>query len=474
MVLSIIFIGSLGLSRLIKSYATSQEAPTEEENDDMLLELLNESHQPLPSAQDPDEDIGLSDDIDSFEEQDTEMLTDQPVRLADIYSENGSTVTFKCFDTDAASYEWEYYSLEAKAWTAAEEQDIQSCKDELNRMVSCFKVNAGKDAHGSMVRCTIHYSGKEDEIQMASLFILKDGIKDIQVDDFTANADAYISTRELPAKIIYQDGSTEDVVGLNDFYFLKSEEEKDYSTSISGNRIETTTLITTECNYFYTGENEEQTALMRYRTEKGNNPLETTCKITGQDLLPPVISDVTISPYEVSSIDQPVNLTVTILAEDEITPYPELEYAFIFSEEEPEEADWNKKPTFDVCIDRNGSYTAYSRDQAGNIGQMEKEIITVDTKAPIIDSVSLSNASGWCQSNTIIVEAQDAGAISYCYMNMSSGEASDWITFSEYSVDTNGSWIIQVKDDAGNITETEIEVSNIDREAPVIHRISVK
>ena len=105
---------------------------------------------------------------------------------------------------------------------------------------------------------------------------------------------------------------------------------------------------------------------------------------------------------------------------------------------------------------------------------MEKEIITVDTKAPVISSVSLANESGWCKSNTILVDAQDAGGISYYFENALTGIASDWITFSEYSVDTNGTWIIRVRDEAGNIAETEIEVSNIDREAPVIYRISVK
>lgn len=474
MILSIILFGSIIMICFIKSYATSHETESSarEEDNDELLKLINEAGQAGLPEQDLNAEVNISEDNDVSQEKDEKMLTDEPVRLSDIYSESGSTAIFRCFDADAESYEWEYYDLEAKEWTGAEPQEIQSNKDELNRMVSCFQTKAEKD--GFMVRCTMHFVEKEDEIQTASLFILKDEIKNIQADDFITDADTYISAQELPVRITYLDGSEEDITGLNDFYFLMSEEETDYSASISGNRIETTTLTTTECNYFYTGQDEEQMSVMRYRTETRDNPIKITCKVTGKDLLPPVISDITISPYEVSNIDKPVTLTVTILAEDDVTPYPELEYAFVYAEDEPEEADWIKKPTFDICIDRNGRYIAYSRDQAGNVSQMEKEIITVDTKAPVISSVSLANASGWCRSNTIIVDAQDAGGISYYFENASSDIASDWITFSEYSVDANGIWIIKVRDEAGNITETEIEVSNIDREAPVIYRISVK
>lgn len=471
--LSIIFIGCTIMSRFIKSYATSHkdETSAREEDNDELLKFINETGQTVVPEQNLDTEVDIYDDNDSSQEQDAEIYTDKPVRLSDIYSESGSTAIFRCFDADAESYEWEYYNLEAKKWTGAEPQEIQSYKDELNRMVSCFQTKAEKD--GFMVRCTMHFGEREDEIQTASLFILKDEIKDILADDFTTDANTYINAQELPVKVTYQDGSEEDITGLNDFYFLTSEEEKNYSSS-SGNRIETTTLITTECDYFHIGQDEEQLLTMRYRTENSDDPLEITCKVTGKDLLPPVISDITIDPYEISNIDKPVTLTVTILAEDDVTPYPELEYAFVFAEDELEATDWMQKPTFDVSIDRNGRYIAYSRDQAGNVSQMEKKIITVDTKAPMINSVSLSNISGWCRSNTIIVDAQDIGEINYCFENELTGTYSDWITFSEYSVDENGIWIIQVRDEVGNTAETEIEVSNIDREAPVIHKISVK
>lgn len=471
MVLSVLLIGSQLLSRFMKVYATSHKESADDAEEDELMSLIDEAEPESLLVKEPYADA--ANESAAPVEPDEIRLTDAPVRLSDIYSSSGSTAAFRCFDIDAESYEWEYYDVPAKEWKTAEPSRIQSSRDELNRMISSLQVEADQDRHGFMVRCTLHFKGKEDETQTACLFILKDKVKEIQTDDFVAAANTYVCAQELPVRITYMDGSQEEITGLNDFYFLMSEEKKDYSTSISGNRIETTTLTQTECVYFNAGQDAEQAPVMRYRTGEADG-LETTCKIIGKDLLPPVISDVTISPYEVSNIDQPMTVSVTIFAEDDLTPYPELEYAFVLAGEELKEEDWIKKPAFDVCIERNGTYIAYARDGAGNTSQTEKELITVDTKAPVIQSVSLAAASGWCRSNTIMVEAQDAGAISFCFENKSEGITSDWITFSEYSVDRNGTWLVRARDEAGNISETEILVSNIDREAPVILGISIK
>lgn len=460
-------------------YATSHKT-TAEENEELLAlikEVSDEASQadpPNQSAEIPEEAAKDPPDQESEAKETAQPLTDDRIKLCDIYSEAGSTAIFKCYDAAAESYEWEYYDLEENDWKGAEPSNIQSFRDELNREISALKVSAEKGTHELMVRCTLHFSTKEDDVQTASLFILKDKIKAISVEDITAAANSYIGTQELPVQVTYQDGSQEEITGLNDLYFLKSQEEKDLSTSISGNRVEITTLTTTECGYFNAILDEEQDATVRYRKGKSADGIEDTCTIIGKDTSEPVILDVTTSPYEVSNIDKPVTLTVTISAEDDLTPYPQLEYAFKFADYELKEEDWGRKPSFDVSIERNGTYIAYVKDQAGNISQEEKKIITVDNKAPVIASVSLSKADGWCQSNTIIVDAADAGQMKYSFENKAKGLASDWISYEEYAVDTNGTWTIRVQDDAGNISETEIEVSNIDREAPVIKKISVK
>lgn len=92
----------------------------------------------------------------------------------------------------------------------------------------------------------------------------------------------------------------------------------------------------------------------------------------------------------------------------------------------------------------------------------------------MILNVSLSNENSWCNSNTIIVNAKDYGDISYRFINKEAGTDSDWITYSEYVVETNGVWLVQTKDSVGNMSEAEIEISNIDREAPIIRGINIK
>ncbi len=484
---SLIFLLFLILSAgTIYFYATSQKKAESEksleyqtENDDLaaLLEksssLAAENNEVMEATDHTVSGNGIKADSEETESPEAEKELQIPLCLTDLYAERDDTAVFRCYDNEAESYAWSYYDMYSNAWKKTEE--IQNYKDELGREVSKLEIKADENMDGTIVRCTIHFKDldREDETQEASLFILPGRIKKISLEDkFTADANYYLSTRELPVKVTYTDGTDEIITGLNHLYFVLSEEKKDQSVSISGNRVETTMLIMTECDYLYTGM-KEQEQLIRYHPDISEIS-ETKTVITGEDNLAPEIMEVTVSPYEVSNTDGPVTLSVKIKAEDNVTPYPNLEYAFLYSDEEPEEGDWTKKSSFDANIARNGIYTAYVRDNSGNIAHMEKEIITVDMKAPVIKSISLANETNWCRSNTIQVSAYDASDILYCYENQA-GNSSGWITYSEYTVDTNGIWRIRVKDAAENISEAEeIEVSNIDKEAPVIRNISIK
>ncbi len=475
-VVLIVVVFTIALLVYIYIYATSHrndDPPIAEVMGDNaeLLELLSSDQEPVIEEEENEQIPEQSEEYNESELQNDKRLSEEPIELTDIYTESGSTAVFQCFNKEAASYEWEYYDLDLNKWSSADPADVYLCEDELYRNVSNLKVNSEINNHEMMVRCIIHFSGKADEIQTASLFLLRDQVEKIEIEDLVTDVNCYLSARKLPVKVTYKDGTNDTITGLNNLYFIISEEKKDHSTSISGNRIETTILTTTECNYLYVGM-EEKEIPVRYRTDISE--IDASVKITGTDLNAPVISDVTISPYEVSNVDKPVTLSVNIIAEDKETPYPKLEYAFLLADEQPTETDWNKKSSFDVSIEKNGIYAACVRDGAGNIAKLEKEIITVDTKAPVISSVSLAVENNWCQSNTIIVNAKDAGKMSYCYTNMSDDSSSDWISYNEYSVDNNGIWMIQVRDEVGNLSETEIEIDNIDSNAPIIRNITIK
>lgn len=476
----IIFLTVIIVEAVLLIYATSHNGSDKassvtetEDGKEELLALLSSGNVTIEKTELPEPEIAYQmpepeENDDSV--TDIKVLTDQAVELKDIYSAKEETVCFKCFDKDAVSYVWEYYDTAAGGWQSADDSLINSYPDELGRKVSKLEINAEEDNDGLMVRCTINFQTKEAETQTASLHII-DEIKGIVIEDMETDANRYLGTADLPVTVTYKDGKKENIIGLNGMHFIAIEENTDDDVTVSGNRIETTTIIKTEGEYFNTGLDCKE-ALIRYRSD-AQNPIETTCSITGKDEKPPEISEIKTSPFEVSSIDRPIDLTITIMAEDDVSPYPELEYAFLYSDQELIESDWKKKSSFDVSIERNGIYYAYVRDQSGNVGKLEKEIITVDTKAPVISAVSLSEED-WCKCNTISVIARDAGEISYCFENRSDGINSGWITYSEYTADTNGTWIIRAKDAVGNIAETEITIKNIDNEAPVIQRISAK
>lgn len=454
-----------------ESEAVTIQSNTAEIQEECLEEASVTDSQEFPNE--TEEKSVEGQDENPLEEAANLPITEDPIKLSDIFAESGTDAVFRCFDKDAVSYEWEYYDLSKKTWTVISEEKIISMEDELHRKISAFKVKAEQENHEMMLRCTIHYENREDASQTASLYVLKDRIKEIKADDIVLDANSYLDTLKLPVKVIYEDGSKETITGLNNLFILTTEEKKDYSTSISGNRIETVTTTITECNYCKIGL-EEKELILRYYPSNQKTPMETNCKASGIDLQAPVISSVNISPYEISNVDQPMTLTINIEAEDNETPYPYLEYAFALSGTKLSENDWMRKASFDVEIMRNGIYTAYVRDQSGNVSKMEKEIITVDTKAPVILDATLSNTKDWCKSNTIMVTAEDFSDMEYRFICEADGTDSDWITYSEYAAVKNGTWIIQVRDRAGNQSEIKIVINNIDQETPVIRGITVK
>lgn len=191
------------------------------------------------------------------------------------------------------------------------------------------------------------------------------------------------------------------------------------------------------------------------------------------DLTAPVIKELHIGDFEVSKVDQPVPVTVSVSAEDDTTPVRQLTYAFLPEGEEIQEDDWMEESTFTMEITKNGVWIVYCKDDAGNIATAERELVVVDSKAPTI-SISLQNKETWCRENTIYVSAEDSLPVEYRYICTKLGEDSGWLVESSKDVGANGIWAIQVRDAAGNIAEQEIEVSNIDTQAPIIRSITEK
>lgn len=202
------------------------------------------------------------------------------------------------------------------------------------------------------------------------------------------------------------------------------------------------------------------------KSEKGEGEKEE------RDQPPLSITDVRIDDFKVSNVDRPVPVTVTISARaDEELP-GQLTYAFLPEGETPDETDWTKEASFRTQITRNGGWIAYCRDGAGNMAMKRRELIVVDSKRPTVGVIL--EKEKWCQENRIFVSAEDSLPVEYRYVCESAGEDSGWIGESNKTVNKNGIWKVQVRDEAGNVAEQEIEVKNIDSQAPVIRGITEK
>ena len=389
-----------------------------------------------------------------------------PIKLSDVYAEKGSVAAFRCYDPEATNYLWETYDPQTESWT--ENEGAVEVTDELYRKISTFLVEADDKNNELAVRCRVSRESADDIVGTAALYVIPE-ITGISGNEYISEAGVYAVSREIPVQVIYKDGSQDTITGLNGLYFLKKEESSEQGTAVSGNMTEIVTTIYTACDYDYlAGEREE---MLRYQGRNGS--LDTSVRLIAEDRIPPEIKEVSVGDFDVSTIDQPVPVTITIIAEDEATAYPELVYAFLPEGEEPEEEDWIKgNPTLDVSITQNGTWVAYCKDLSGNIATQEKDLVVVDNKPPVVN-LSLE-CDTWCSENRIIVKAKDGLSMEYHYSCAQTGEDSGWITRNEYTITQNGIWIVKVRDAVGNVTEQEILVDNIDHQAPVIRRITEK
>ncbi len=220
------------------------------------------------------------------------------------------------------------------------------------------------------------------------------------------------------------------------------------------------------------GEKEKETREVERRGDRELADIAGNLTDAGGDQPPLQIMDVKIDDFKVSNVDKPVPVTVTISVRNDEELTGQLTFAFLPEGETPDETDWKKEASFQTEITKNGGWIAYCRDRIGNMATKRKELIAVDSKRPTVGVIL--EKEEWCQENRIFVSAEDSLPVEYRYVCESAGEDSGWIGESSKTVNKNGVWMIQVRDEAGNVAEQEIEVKNIDTQAPVIRGITEK
>ncbi len=431
----------------------------------------------IVSEDEGEEDVKPEENEAETEEKETEEETEnreEPVPLdntilepSDVYAEKGGLAVFQAYYPDAGDYQWEI-ETESGQWEEASSEMVRERSDELQRKISLLELTADRE---KAIRCRIRVGHNPEVNYTAALHILSGAVSSISADEFSAEAGKYVNAGEIPVEVTYSDGRQEVITGLSGLYFLDTEESKESSETASGNMQETITTVKTACDY---NRLEAGTAegTLGYRKQDGES-LEAPVNLKGLDLTAPVISELQIDDFEVSNVDRPVPVTVSVSASDDVTPTRQLDYAFLPEGLEIQEEDWKKEAVFTAEITKNGIWTAYCRDEAGNVATADQELIVVDNKAPTIN-ISLQYKEEWCRQNTIYVSAEDNLPVEYRYICTASGKDSGWTSESSKGVDANGTWTVQVRDAVGNTAEQGITVDNIDTRAPVIRSITEK
>ena len=111
----------------------------------------------------------------------------------------------------------------------------------------------------------------------------------------------------------------------------------------------------------------------------------------------------------------------------------------------------------EFTVTENGTYTFRVTDLAGNKTEQSVVVDKIDKDAPTLEITG--NATDWTNKDVVLTAAASDGTIEYF-------DGDNWVVGSIMTVSENGTYKFRAKDAAGNITEKEITIGNIDRDAP--------
>ncbi len=188
-------------------------------------------------------------------------------------------------------------------------------------------------------------------------------------------------------------------------------------------------------------------------TDTAGNTALVKVTIANVDKSLPVIDSIS------KSTEDPVNteVVVTVTAHDVGLGLADKPYKF-------DNGDWTDIAS--TTVTSNGAYTVQIKDKAGNVITESYEVSNLDFIAPVINSARVLQTRPVSSSVTVSVSATDEGfGLADKAYKLNDG---DWQTDNWFVVTDNGTYTIYVRDKAGNVTSTTVEVTNIDRVKPEI------
>ena len=172
------------------------------------------------------------------------------------------------------------------------------------------------------------------------------------------------------------------------------------------------------------------------------------------------------------------NITVTIA-------YPEIQG--ITKQYSYNNSTWQTY-TGPLTIDSNKTIYARSIDSTNQGSDTTRvastTITTIDKELPTMNSLTSGNSGATKNNITLTGKAIDklSGIIAYQFStnNNLNANSAGWTTITRttteitqtYEVQTNGTYYFYVKDSAGNINKTSIQINNIDKQAPTITSVT--
>lgn len=302
--------------------------------------------------------------------------------LRDLYGASGQTVRFHVCHPGAMDYSWEYYDMELREWLPAAGG---SEMDALGRMTAYADFETPADQRELMLRCMYEAEDAGGQIsEMAFLRALPQAIRQLELADESIEAEAgsCLAACDIAVKATYADGTSDVIDGLYGLYFMETEVEEESSETNIIDGILTERKVQAALNHFspyrvVSAGGESIT--LAYISDAESPRLQLPGTITGTDEEPPVISRVDILAKEdIPGAEGERSVTMLVTAEDNVTPYPLLQYAVIEKDGEDSageavdigeitEEDWMDDPRITMILQGSSTWFLCSRDQAGNI-----------------------------------------------------------------------------------------------------------
>lgn len=307
-----------------------------------------------------------------------EPFLTEDLPLHDLYAEPGQTVRFSLYHPGASNYIWEYYDMDSRQWLQTDGYTGEKT-DAQGYPAACADFVTPVDQPELMIRCLYKAAGGQAS-EIAYLRALPQEISQLSLaDDITAEAGSILANCDTVVEVTYTDGSSDTIEGLYGLYFMESEQsESSEFLSIDGvlteKKVQTTLNRFREFLKVEEGETTVTLAYMPY--EEPPRALQLSGTVTGTDEEPPEIFQVDIlGRKEISDSEDEISLLVT--AEDNVTPYPGLQYAVIQKDadatlgdadvEKIADEDWSRGPALTLQLRKNSIWFLVCRDQAGNV-----------------------------------------------------------------------------------------------------------